>query len=57
MNPYPGACLAAGPLAMPDIIVDPPSPRCYFAVPGSGIQQYQLLDHDLFILSRARALR
>jgi hypothetical protein len=38
---------------MPDIIADPHSPRCYPAVPGSGIERYQSLGPDLFS-SRAR---
>ncbi len=41
---------------MPDIMADPPSPRCYSAAPGTRIKQSQSLDPDLFP-SRARDAR
>jgi hypothetical protein len=39
---------------MPDIIADPPSLPCYFPVTGTGITQYQSLDPEFFLISRAR---
>jgi hypothetical protein len=41
---------------MPNIIADPPLPRCYLLFSGTGIKQYQSLDPDLF-RSRARDAR
>jgi hypothetical protein len=41
---------------MSEIVADPPDPSCYFLFSGSGIEEFQSADPDLF-LPRARDAR
>jgi hypothetical protein len=49
MNIYFGLVSSGAPL-MPEIVPDPPSASCYHLFPGTGIQEFQRLGPDPFVL-------